>query len=296
MNLSGTHTALITPFLKNGEIDYEALQSIVEEQANLVEGVVPCGTTGESPTLSHKEHREVIAKTVEWGKNANSNLIVIAGTGSNSTREAIELTNAAAKDGADFALVVNPYYNKPGQTGLLAHFRAIADASDVPIILYNIPGRTGVSLSLDTIVELAAHPNIVAIKEATGDLGFITQVVASTPDDFTVLSGDDNLLLPVLSVGGSGIISVTSNVFPEAMAQVTRKWLANDIAGARELFFEIFPAMSHLFLEVNPIPVKYAMSLAKNIENIVRLPLTPLAPENCEKLRKALEACRYYHG
>lgn len=287
---------MITPFDKNGAIDFDALKRLVSEQAALVEGLVPCGTTGESPTLSHAEHRDVIAKTVEWGKAANPDSVIIAGTGSNSTAEAVELTKAAARDGADFALVVNPYYNKPGQKGLLAHFRAIADVSEIPLVLYNIPGRTGVSLSIETIVELSKHPNIAGIKEATGDLGFITQVAASTSDDFILLSGDDNLLLPILSVGGKGIISVTSNVYPGPMAEVVRKWVAGNIDEAREIFFDIFGVMSTLFLETNPIPVKYAMSVVKNTENIVRLPLTPLSQENADKVRRAIEGCRYNNG
>ncbi|MBS0619326.1 MAG: 4-hydroxy-tetrahydrodipicolinate synthase, partial [Spirochaetes bacterium] len=216
LKLSGTFTALITPFTADGEkVDWVALKRLVEEQVEAgVEGLVPCGTTGESPTLTHAEHAEVIAKVIEWAKAKRRETIVIAGTGSNSTAEAISLTKAAAAAGADAVLSVNPYYNKPVQAGLVAHFERIADASSVPVVLYNIPGRSAIGMTIDTVVRLAQHNNIVAIKEATGDLGFMAQVIQSTEGKLTLLSGDDNLIVPVLSIGGTGVISVISNVYP----------------------------------------------------------------------------------
>ncbi|RME88760.1 MAG: 4-hydroxy-tetrahydrodipicolinate synthase [Candidatus Hydrogenedentota bacterium] len=288
--ITGTFTALITPFRSSdGSVDFEALKNLIAFQIKGgVEGVVPCGTTGESPTLTHKEHREVIAKVVEWTKEIDAEKIVIAGTGSNSTSEAIELTQAAGKDGADYALVVNPYYNKPTQEGLYKHFMSIADASEIPLVLYNIPGRTAVKLERDTIVKLANHPNIVAIKEATGDLNFMTDLVAHLPKDFSLLSGDDNLLLPILSIGGRGVISVISNVFPKETSQITRLYMDGNIQEAREKFFQLFPLCKAMFIETNPIPVKYAASLTGLCENVLRLPMTPLSKDHESTLRSLI--------
>jgi len=285
MKLHGTFTALVTPFRSDEEIDFPALKKLIVKQIlNKVDGLVPCGTTGESPTLTHDEHREVIAKTIEWTKEINKDVTVIAGTGSNSTREAIDLTRSAAKDGADYALVVNPYYNKPTQEGLCAHFLKIAEASEIPLVLYNIPGRTSVSLSINSISRLAEHPNIVAIKEATGDLGFMAEVILNTPDDFVLLSGDDNLLLPVLSIGGKGVISVLSNLLPLKVGNVTRYFLAGNYEEARKEYYNLLPLMKAMFFETNPIPVKAALSIMGEIENVLRLPMSKLSKENHEKL------------
>jgi 4-hydroxy-tetrahydrodipicolinate synthase len=285
MKLHGTFTAMVTPFGANEEIDYPALKKLIVKQIiNKVDGLVPCGTTGESPTLTHDEHREVIAKTVEWAKELDKNITVIAGTGSNSTREAVDLTKSAASDGADYALVVNPYYNKPTQEGLYAHFIKIAEASTIPLVLYNIPGRTSVSLSIDTISRLANHDNIVAIKEATGDLGFMAEVILNTPDDFVLLSGDDNLLLPILSIGGKGVISVLSNLLPLKVGNITRYFLAGNYEEARKEYFNLLPLMKAMFIETNPIPVKAALSIVGEMENILRLPMSKLSKENHEKL------------
>jgi len=285
MTLHGTFTALVTPFKSNDEIDFDALKKIIIKQVlNKIDGLVPCGTTGESPTLTHNEHREVIAKTIEWAKEINSKITVIAGTGSNSTQEAIDLTRSAADDGADYALVVNPYYNKPTQAGLFAHFMKIADSSKIPLILYNIPGRTSISLSIDTISKLAKHPRIAGIKEATGDLGFMAEVILNTPDDFVLLSGDDNLLLPVLSIGGKGVISVLSNLLPLKVGNVTRYYLNGNLEDAKKTYYDLLPLMKAMFFETNPIPVKAALSIRGEIENVLRLPMSRLSKENFDKL------------
>lgn len=289
MALQGTYTALITPFRKDGEVDWDALQKIIYRQVDAkVEGVVPCGTTGESPSLSHKEHAQVVARTVEWAKERNPDCTVIAGTGSNCTDEAVKLTQEAAKDGADYALVVNPYYNKPTQAGLLQHFTRIADTSPIPVILYNIPGRTGVSLSIDTIVRLSQHKNITAIKEATGDVGFMSKIIHATGDDFTLLSGDDNLLLPILAIGGKGIISVASNLYPFQVGEITRKFMQDGLKPAREQFYKMFPLFNAMFLETNPIPVKYGAAYLELCENVLRLPMTPLSEDKHKILQELL--------
>jgi len=294
MRLEGTYTAIVTPFTANEEIDFAALQKLIQEQAEAgVSGVVPCGTTGESPTLTHEEHRDVIAKVSAWSKEYRSDMVVIAGTGSNSTKEAVELTTAAAEHGADYALVVNPYYNKPTQEGLKKHFLKIADSSKIPLILYNIPGRTAVKLDLDSVIELSRHENIVGIKEATGDINFMAQIIESVQPDFTLLSGDDNLLLPILSIGGKGVISVISNLYPALTVQITKKYLAGEVEESRKIFYKLFSLMRAMFLESNPIPVKYALSVQQKIQNIVRLPLTPLSDQykgEIERLISDLEA------
>jgi len=290
MQLTGTYTALVTPFSSNEEIDMQALKALVLSQVkNGVTGLVPCGTTGESPTLTHDEHRQVIARVVEWGKGANSDLKILAGTGSNSTKEAIELTRAAAQDGADMALVVNPYYNKPTQDGLRRHFGAIADASDIPVVLYNIPGRTNVSLSIETVIHLSQHSNIIGIKEASGDLNFMARVIGSTSADFSLMSGDDNLLLPILSLGGMGVISVISNLYPSKTSQITKLYKAGDISGATSIFYSLFPLMGAMFVETNPIPIKHALAYKGIIQDVLRLPLTTLSKNHRERLEKLID-------
>jgi len=279
LQLRGTFTALITPFTADGEkVDWVALKKLVEHQIEEgVEGLVPCGTTGESPTLSHDEHAEVIAKVVEWAKAKNPKAIVIAGTGSNSTAEAVSLTRHAAAAGADAVLSVNPYYNKPVQAGLVAHFERIADASTVPVVLYNIPGRSAVGMTIDTVVRLAKHQNIIGIKEATGDLGFMAQIIQETEGKFTLLSGDDNLIVPVLSIGGKGVISVISNVYPRETGAITRQYEAGNVHEAHQRFMRLLPLCKSMFLETNPIPVKYAASRKGLCENSLRLPMTQLS-------------------
>jgi 4-hydroxy-tetrahydrodipicolinate synthase len=279
LNLRGTYTALITPFTADGEqVDWAALKKLVEHQVEEgVEGLVPCGTTGESPTLSHDEHAEVIAKVIEWAKAKKPSTVVIAGTGSNSTAEAVALTRHAAAAGADAVLSVNPYYNKPVQAGLVAHFERIADASTVPVVLYNIPGRSAVGLSLETVVKLSQHENIIGIKEASGDLGFMAQILQATDGKFTLLSGDDNLLLPVLSIGGKGVISVISNIYPRETGAITRQYEAGNLHEAQQKFMRLLPLCKAMFLETNPIPVKYAASRKGLCQNSLRLPMTPLS-------------------
>lgn len=280
MRLQGTFTALITPFQKNEELDFPALENLVRHQVQgKVEGLVPCGTTGESPTLTHKEHSEVIAFVIQKAKELNPDIKIIAGTGSNSTREAVSLANSAEQDGADYQLSVSPYYNKPTQEGLYRHFSTIADSSKLPIILYNIPGRTNVRMEIATIARLARHENIIGIKEATGDINFMTQVILETPEDFSVLSGDDNMLLPLLSVGGDGVISVISNVFPQELGDITRLYLSGKTEEARKAFLHIFPLCQAMFTETNPIPVKFAANYMSLCENVLRLPMTPLSKE-----------------
>lgn len=298
MSLQGTFTALITPFHgQSAEIDWQRLKALVEFQIDQgVEGLVPCGTTGESPTLTHSEHREVIAKVTEWARAKKSDTIIIAGTGSNSTSEAVELTRAAAADKADYALVVNPYYNKPTQEGLYRHFSTIADSSDIPLVLYNIPGRTAVKLEIETIKRLAAHPNIRAVKEATGDVNFMTQVIINTPEDFSLLSGDDNLLLPILSIGGRGVISVISNIFPKQASDITRLFYQGKIEEAQKLFLSLFPVCGTMFAETNPIPVKYAASHLGLCENILRLPLTPLDSKYQKSIEQAVDLFKEAHA
>ena len=278
LTLRGTYTALITPFTADGEkVDWAALKQLVERQIDAgVEGLVPCGTTGESPTLSHDEHAEVIAKVIEWAKAKNPKTVVIAGTGSNSTAEAISLTKAAAAAGADAVLSVNPYYNKPVQAGLTLHFQKIADASKVPVVLYNIPGRSAVGMTVDTIATLAKHGNIVAIKEATGDLGFMAQVVQATEGKLALVSGDDNLIVPVLSIGGVGVISVISNVYPKETGDITRDYFAGKTSEAQKKFLKLLPLCKAMFIETNPIPVKFAAARKGICENSLRLPMTPL--------------------
>jgi 4-hydroxy-tetrahydrodipicolinate synthase len=278
LNLRGTYTALLTPFTADGErVDWAALKKLVETQIDAgVEGLVPCGTTGESPTLSHAEHTEVIAKVIEWAKAKNPKTLVIAGTGSNSTAEAISLTKEACAAGADAVLSVNPYYNKPVQAGLTLHFQKIADASKVPVVLYNIPGRSAVGMTVDTIATLSKHGNITAIKEATGDLGFMALVIQATEGRMTLLSGDDNLIVPVLSIGGSGVISVISNVYPKETGDIARDFLAGRLEDSQKKFLKLLPLCKAMFIETNPIPVKYAAAKKGLCLNSLRLPMTPL--------------------
>lgn len=270
----GVYTAVITPF-RQGKIDYDSYFKILENQIRSgVAGVVPCGTTGESPTLSYEEHKELIQKTV---KVVAGKIQVIAGTGSNSTKEAIELTESACADGVDGILTVNPYYNKPTQEGMFRHFTEIANVSSKPVMLYNIPGRTNVNLLPETVARLAAHPKIAAIKEATGDLGQMAKVIAATPPDFDLLSGDDNLTLPVLSIGGKGVVSVVSNLFPRACVDMVSLYLRGDLEASKKIYYKLLPVFINAFIETNPIPIKAAMSWFGYCENELRLPMTSLS-------------------
>jgi 4-hydroxy-tetrahydrodipicolinate synthase len=281
----GVMPALITPFTQDDRIDREGLQrniAFVEEGG--VVGIVPCGTTGESATLSALEHEEVIDIAVEC-----SNVPVIAGTGSNNTGEALQFTKHAADAGVDGVLLISPYYNKPNPAGLLAHFKKIAEAVDIPMILYNIPSRTGQDMPVEVIAELAKVANIVGIKEASGNLAKVSQILETTVDeDFTIISGEDGLTLPILSVGGKGVISVTANIVPDKMVKMVNSALAGDYETARKVHFEIAPLIRALFLETNPIPVKKAAELIGLAGGSVRLPLAPLSEANAGKLEEEL--------
>ena len=282
----GSIVALVTPF-RSGRVDEVKLKELVEMHvAQGTDGIVPCGTTGESPTLSHDEHRRVVEIVIEA---ARGRLHVIAGTGSNATSEAIELTGHAKKAGATAALVVNPYYNRPTQEGLYRHFRAVAEAVDITILLYNIAGRTAVNLETDTLVRIVKDcPNIVGVKEASGSLDQMTQVILACGPDFTVLSGDDNLTLPLMSVGGRGVISVIANFVPRETAEMTHAALAGDWKLARELHLKLFPLSRAAFMETNPIPVKEAMAMMGMLEPEFRLPMCPMGAANRERLKTIL--------
>jgi len=277
----GAMSALITPFKKNDRIDREGLQrniTFVEERG--VSGIVPCGTTGESATLSALEHEEVIDIAVEC-----SNVPVIAGTGSNNTGEALQFTKHAEDAGVDAVLLISPYYNKPNSAGLLEHFKKIAEAVDIPIILYNVPSRTGQDVPVEVIAELAKIENIVGIKEASGNVGKVSQILEYTADEnFVILSGDDGLTLPILSIGGRGVISVAANIIPDRMSTMVNAALAGDYETARKIHFEIAPLIRALFLETNPVPVKKAAELVGLASGHLRLPLAPLSEKNTIKL------------
>jgi 4-hydroxy-tetrahydrodipicolinate synthase len=282
----GSIVALVTPF-RNGHVDEAKIRELVEfHVAHGTDGIVPCGTTGESPTLSHEEHRRVIEIVVE---TAGRRVAVIAGTGSNSTREAIELTRHAKAVGADGALLVNPYYNKPTQEGLYQHFRAVAEAVDLPLLVYNIAGRTAVNVETDTLARLARDcKNIVGVKEASGSLDQMTQVILACGPEFSVLSGDDTLTLPLMSVGGRGVISVIANIVPKETAEMTHAALEGDWKRARELHLRLFPLARAAFIETNPIPIKEAMAMAQMIAPEFRLPMCRMAEANRERLRAVL--------
>lgn len=279
----GAIVAIVTPF-KNGKVDEAALRKLVEFQIkNGTDGIVPCGTTGESSTLSHEEHDRVIEVVIDAAKKR---VPVIAGTGSNSTAEAIRLTRHAYKAGADGALMVCPYYNRPTQEGLYQHYKAVAEAVPIPIIVYNIPGRTGVNINPDTLARLAKIKNIVGVKEASGSIKQISDVINLCGPKFDVLSGDDLFTLPLMAMGGHGVISVISNVAPADMAAMVDAFVAGDLKKARTLHYKMTPLIDALFVETNPTPVKAALAMMKKISYEVRLPLYKLSDANYEKLKK----------
>lgn len=285
----GCFVALVTPF-RNGNVDESKLRTLVDWHVESgTSGIVSCGTTGESPTLNHEEHRRVIDVTIEA---AAGRVPVIAGTGSNSTAETIALTRHAEAAGAAGVLVVCPYYNRPTQAGLSQHFGAIARATTLPIIIYNIQSRTAVNLETATLARLAGdHLNIAGVKEASGSLDQMTQVVLACPPGFTMLSGDDSLTLPCIAVGGRGVISTIGNIVPREMAQLVRRALDDDWKGARELHHRLFPLMRAAFMETNPIPIKEAMAMAGMIEPELRLPMCRMGDANRERLREVLGHC-----
>jgi 4-hydroxy-tetrahydrodipicolinate synthase len=279
----GAIVAIVTPF-KNGKVDEAALRKLVEFQIkNGTDGIVPCGTTGESSTLSHEEHDRVIEVVIDAAKKR---VPVIAGTGSNSTAEAIRLTRHAYKAGADGALMVCPYYNRPTQEGLYQHYKAVAEAVPIPIIVYNIPGRTGVNINPDTLARLAKIKNIVGVKEASGSIKQMSDVIHLCGPKFDVLSGDDLFTLPLMAMGGHGVISVISNVAPADMAAMVDAFVAGDLKKARTLHYKMTPLIDALFVETNPTPVKAALAMMKKISYEVRLPLYKLSDANYEKLKK----------
>ncbi len=278
MNLRGVFTAIVTPFNSDGSVDEFALRGLIDEQIQAgVAGIVPCGTTGESPTLSHEEHQHVIDITID---EVNKRVQVIAGTGSNSTTEAIRLSNHAADAGVDAVLLVNPYYNKPTQKGMFLHFKAIADAVKIPCVLYNIQSRTAVNLETDTLLALIEKcDNIVAVKEASGNLTQMKAVIDKTPKGFSVLSGDDAMTADLLKFGGDGVVSVASNLIPEKMVLMVEAGLKGDWDIADKINNDLKPLFSALFVETSPIPVKTALAMTGHIEEVFRLPLCELTKE-----------------
>lgn len=278
---TGAATAIVTPF-KNGVVDYDTYGTLIDWQIEQgIDAIVTVGTTGEGPTLTHEEHREVIRYCVE---KVAHRVPVIAGTGSNCTEEAIGLTKFAAQVGADAALLVTPYYNKATQAGLVASFTAVADAADLPCVLYNVPGRTGCNIQPATVAKLAEHPMICAVKEASGNISQVAQIAALAGDKIDIYSGNDDQVVPIMALGGKGVISVLSNVAPAATVEMCRRMLAGDVAGARELQLKYLPLIDALFCEVNPIPVKAAMAAMGYGENSLRLPLTCMEPAHEERL------------
>ncbi len=282
----GVFTALITPF-RDGAVDERSLQELVELQiAAGIDGLVPCGSTGEAATLSHAEHRRVVEVVVAV---ARGRVPVLAGTGSNSTAEAVALTQHAKEAGADGAILISPYYNKPTQEGIVAHYAAVARETAFPLVVYNIPGRTASNLVPSTLARLAEIEQIVGVKESSGDLNQMSHVIANVPDSFVVLSGDDALTLPLLAIGGSGVISTTSNVAPSEMVSLVRAFRAGDLARARDMHYRLLPLFDALFTETNPIPVKAAVAMRGLVREEIRLPMTPLTAPNRERLQLVMK-------
>jgi len=283
----GSLVAMITPFGENGEVDEKGIEKLVEFHIqNGTNGIVPCGTTGESPTLSHEEHKRVVEVTINA---VVGRVLVIAGTGSNCTREALDLTSHAKKAGADGALIITPYYNKPTQKGLYLHFKKIAEEVDIPIIVYNVPSRTGINLLPETLAELSEMKNIVGVKEASGNLDQMTQIIELCGDKITLLSGDDKLLLPVLSIGGKGVISVVANIIPREVSDMISEFEKGNYQKAKELFLsKVYPLSNAMFYETNPIPVKTSARLMGLPSGDLRLPLAPMSENNLAKLKADL--------
>lgn len=284
--LRGCGTALATPFSADGSLDEKALRAFVEWQ--VTEGihfVVPCGSTGEAATMTAEEHRRVVEITVE---QVNGRVSVVAGAGSNDTKKAIALSKEMRDAGATHLLHTSPMYNKPPQRGIIAHFRAIADAVDLPVVVYNVPGRTGSNVEAATTLALAEHENITAVKEASGNMAQIAEIIRNRPANFTVLSGDDGLTLSVMAEGGDGVISVTSNIVPKLASKVVELYDEGDVEGARKIAHQLAPWTSAAFVESNPIPVKAALAMLGKAANVLRLPLVPMAESNTDVVRNAL--------
>ena len=282
----GAMTALVTPFDRSEKVDEERLKRLIEFQIGAgVDGIVPCGTTGEASTLDYEEHFRVCELTTRL---VNKRAKVITGGGSNNTRRAIELTRFSKQIGADAVLSVGPYYNKPTQEGHYQHFKAIAESADIPIIIYNIPGRTGVNIEPETLLRLAEIPNIVGVKEASGNLDQMMLILRDRPENFSVLSGDDSLSLPLISVGGDGCISVLANEIPRKFTEMIHAAMKNRWDEARHIHFKAYALMRANFIETNPVPVKAALAMMGLIEEVYRLPLVPMRPQNREKLQSIL--------
>ena len=290
----GTYTAIVTPF-QNGKVDFSALENLVKLQVKGgVDGIVPVGTTGESPTVSFEEHIEIIRQTVEF---ADGKAKVLAGTGANSTSEAIYLTKAAAAVGADGSLQVAPYYNKPSQEGLFQHFHAIARATKLPMVLYSIPGRCGIEIAVETVHRLAQDsPNIVGIKEAGGNADRVSQLRAALGHRFDILSGDDSLTLPFMSVGADGVISVASNIIPRDVAHMVEAFRLGKAELARKIHHKFYPIFKDLFIETNPVPVKAALAMMGLVQEEYRLPLVAMSSRNRDKLEQTLRLCGLLKG
>jgi 4-hydroxy-tetrahydrodipicolinate synthase len=283
---NGALSAIVTPF-RDGEVDERALRDHIEWQIQSgVDGIVPCGSTGESATLTHDEHERVIKITIEQTRRR---VPVVAGTGSNSTAEAIRLTASAREMGADGALLISPYYNKPTQEGIFRHYKMIAAAVDLPIIVYNIPGRTGSNVAPETFARLCEIRNIVGIKEASGSMDQITDIRRLCGDRLTILSGDDSLVVPIMALGGKGVIATISNVMPREMHDLAAAGLAGDFERARALHYKMMPVMRMLFIEINPIPVKQALALMGRCANELRMPLCPMSAPAADKLKNAMK-------
>ena len=288
--LTGCGTALVTPFTATGALDERALRGFVDWQIDEgIDFVVPCGSTGEAATLTPAEHYRVVEITVE---QARGRVPVMAGAGSNDTAKAIETSRRMQEAGATHLLHVSPMYNKPPQRGIVAHFTAIADATTLPIVVYNVPGRTGSNIEAATTLELAKHPRIIAVKEASANLPQITDCIVGKPRDFAVLSGDDELTVPILALGGDGLISVISNAVPALMTKLVRVARGGDVAEARELHMQLLPWMRAAFIESNPVPVKAALAMMGKMENVLRLPLVPLADGKVAAVRASLVAAQ----
>ncbi|HEU4996427.1 MAG TPA: 4-hydroxy-tetrahydrodipicolinate synthase [Gemmatimonadaceae bacterium] len=286
--LSGCGTALVTPFSRDGSIDEAAVRRMVDWQIEQgIHFLVPCGSTGEAVTMTTAEHRRVVEITVE---QARGRVPVVAGAGSNDTAKAVALSREMKAAGATHLLHVSPMYNKPPQRGIVEHFRTIADATDLPIVVYNVPGRTGGNIEARTSLELAKVPNVVAVKEASGNLAQITDILRDRPESFSVLSGDDEMTLALMAAGADGVISVVSNATPKPMAELCNAACRGDFDSARKLHFRLLPWMRAAFVESNPIPVKAAMAMLGKMENRLRLPLVPLSDKHVETVRSALRS------
>ena len=283
---TGSGVAIVTPFTNDG-VDYAKLGEIIDFQiANKTDAIVICGTTGEASTMDDKEHLACIEYAI---KRVNGAVPVVAGTGSNDTRHGIELSVEAQRLGADALLLVTPYYNKATQNGLVRHFAMHADAVDIPIILYNVPSRTGLSMSVDTVAELAKHPNVNAIKEASGNISYVAQIAAACGDNLAIYSGNDDMIVPVMSLGGKGVISVVANILPQRTHDMVMKYIDGDTAGSLKLQLDMLELINSLFVEVNPIPVKTAMNLLGFGVGELRMPLCEMSGKNLETLKQALK-------